>query len=281
MEIITRAAAGLPPRPSSLSRRTKPWAGKTWHHTGGNYTTWRAIYDWQTDGRPEADELIDIGYSYGIANGRVTELRGYDWKPAGDHENSRVQICFMGKWDSKLPPAADLAAALELDRYLDERAGHRLPGVAHRDVWNGGQYDTDCPGNALYAWVRANLTTISTGEDDDMDMHTLVTAAVFPLDRPVQSLGSTWLATFNDVRKLVSESAADRARDETALTAINALAAVIAAGGGSVDSVAIVNAINATGDKVLAKIEAEVAELRSENADLRARLAAALGPAGS
>jgi hypothetical protein len=276
MDIISRSAAGLP-SPSVLSRRTTPWTGKTWHHTGGNYTTWKAIHDWQTDGRPEADELVYIGYSYGIRNGRATELRGWDYRAAGDHDNSRVQICFMGTYDKVLPSAADLACARELDRYLDERAGRRLPNVAHRDVWpSGHRYDTDCPGNALYAWVRANLATPAAGEDDDMDMHTLVTAAVFPLEAPKQSLGSTWLATFQDVRKLVAESAADKARDEATLAAVNALAEAIRAGGGSVDSAAIVSAVNGVGDRVLAKIEAEVNELRDENADLRTRLAAAL-----
>lgn len=156
MQIISRAAAGLP-SPSGLSLRPRPWAGITWHHTGGNPTTWRAIHDWQTQGRP-AGRLVYVGYSYGIGvDGRVTELRGWEYRPAGDHENSRIQVCFMGNWAGKLPPAAALNAAREFRAYAEDRQGGPLPGVAHRDVWSGGQYDTDCPGDALYAWVRDNL----------------------------------------------------------------------------------------------------------------------------
>lgn len=171
MDIITRAAAGLP-SPSVLTRKTTPWAGITWHHTGGSATTWKAIHDWQTDGRPEASELIYIGYSYGIGvDGRVTELRGWDYRAAGDFENSRLQVVFMGNWATKLPPPAALAAAKEFARYAEARAGKRLPGIAHRDVWPAGHaHDTDCPGNALYAWVRANLINVATaGEEDDMN----------------------------------------------------------------------------------------------------------------
>lgn len=165
MDIITRAAAGLP-SPSVLTRKTTPWAGITWHHTGGGATTWKAIHDWQTAGRPEGSRLVYIGYSYGIGvDGRVTELRGWDYRAAGDHENSRLQVVFMGNWASTLPPAAALNAALEFAHWAEAKAGRPMPGVAHRDVWDGGQYDTDCPGNALYAWVRDHLLTIG---DDDM-----------------------------------------------------------------------------------------------------------------
>lgn len=173
MEIITRAQAGLP-SPSGLSRKTTPWAGITWHHTGGGATTWKAIHDWQTSGRPAGDRLVYCGYSYGIGvDGRVTELRGWDYRAAGDHENSRLQVCFMGNWASRLPPQAALDAAREFARYAQQRAGKPMPGVAHRDVWSGGPYDTDCPGNALYAWVRANLYTIG---DDDMEQSDQLTS---------------------------------------------------------------------------------------------------------
>lgn len=166
MDIISRAAAGLPPRPSGLTRHTGDWPGITWHHTGGAYTTWRGIYDWQVHNRPKAERLVDIGYSYGIRAGRVTELRGWDWRPAGDHENSRLQVVFMGTFDNALPPAADLAAALEFADYAEQRAGRPLPGKPHRDIWPAGhEHDTDCPGDALTAWVRAHLITIG----DDME----------------------------------------------------------------------------------------------------------------
>lgn len=155
MDIITRAEAGLPAPPSSLTQHTGSWPGITWHHTGGTYTTWRNIYNWQVINRPADARLPYIGYSYGIANGRVTELRGWNLRPAGDHDNDRLQVCFMGTWDSKLPPAADLAAAREFLAWAEAKNGKPLPGVSHRDVWpSGHQYDTDCPGDALHAWLK-------------------------------------------------------------------------------------------------------------------------------
>ncbi|NUT31520.1 MAG: N-acetylmuramoyl-L-alanine amidase [Hamadaea sp.] len=164
MDIISRAEAGLPPI-SGVSRRTEPWAGITTHHTGGSYTTWRAIHDWQTEGRPDDQELVYIGYSYGIANGLVTELRGWDYRPAGDHENSRIQVCFMGTWDSKLPPAADLGAFRDFVAYARARAKAELAVITHRMVWpSGHRYATDCPGDALHAWVRNELL------EDDMQL---------------------------------------------------------------------------------------------------------------
>lgn len=186
MDIISRAAAGLPPRPSGLTRHTGAWPGITWHHTGGTPTTWRGIYDWQVHNRPEAERLIDIGYSYGIRAGRVTELRGWDWRPAGDHQNSRLQVVFMGTFDRALPPAADLAAALEFARYAEQRAGRPLPGTPHCDIWPAGhEHSTDCPGDALTAWIRANL--IEIGDDmGDLDYT--------PRDRP-KAVGDRAAAT--------------------------------------------------------------------------------------
>lgn len=170
MDIISRSAANLPAPPSSLTQHTGSWPGITWHHTGGTYTTWRNIYDWQVVNRPADKRLPYVGYSYGIANGRVTELRGWNLRPAGDHDNDRLQVCFMGTWDSRLPPAEDLAAAVEFLRWAEARNGRPLPGVAHRDVWpSGHQYDTDCPGDALYAWVTKTLPTI--GEDMTPEEH--------------------------------------------------------------------------------------------------------------
>jgi hypothetical protein len=166
VEIITRAAAGLPPRPSGLTRHTGPWPGITWHHTGGADATWRDIYDWQVRNRPPEDRLIDIGYSFGIRRGRVTELRGWDYRPAGDHQNSRLQVVFMGTFHSRLPDPGDLAAALEFARYAEQRNGQPMPGKPHCDIWPAGHpYSTNCPG-ALAAWVRRNLATIG---DHDME----------------------------------------------------------------------------------------------------------------
>lgn len=98
---------------------------------------------------------------------------------------------------------------------------------------------------------------------------TLVKTAVFPYDKPTQSLGTTWLSTQQGVTKLLVEAEADKARDAILLTAIQAVA------GGSADTQAIVVAINAARDNIKAALEAEVTELRQENLALRHRLAEA------
>jgi len=78
-----------------------------------------------------------------------------------------------------------------------------------------------------------------------------------------------WLVTA--IKQLQAQAAADAARDAAAKAAIDALAAAITAGGGSVDSAAIIARINA----VAAAESQAVAALQAELADLRADLAAA------
>lgn len=79
--------------------------------------------------------------------------------------------------------------------------------------------------------------------------------------------------------KVAANAAADATRDAASATAINALAAAIAAGGGSVDSAAIIAAVRAEGETTRRETETTrqlVAQLRLDNADLQRRLAAAL-----
>ncbi len=66
-------------------------------------------------------------------------------------------------------------------------------------------------------------------------------------------------------------AAADQARDTAAKAAIDAIAATVAAGGGSVDTAAVINRIN----EVAATESTTVAALRADIAQLRTRLAAA------
>lgn len=65
--------------------------------------------------------------------------------------------------------------------------------------------------------------------------------------------------------------AADATRDTATLAAVNALAAQVAAGGGNVDTAAIVGAVNAAAGGTTSHVET----LRAEIADLKAKLAAA------
>lgn len=159
--IIPREQANLPPMPSSIGHRTlASWAGIRVHHTGGAFSSWRAVHDWQTEGRDEDDQLDYIGYSFGIANGRVTELRGWDHHPAHDHINTHLGVCLGGSFMTRLPSAADLEALVWFIRRARARTGARLPVDGHRDVSR-----TACPGDRLYA----HLPTIRARADEEED----------------------------------------------------------------------------------------------------------------
>lgn len=168
MDIQSRSAAGLPPVPSSVGRRSlSSWTGIKVHHTGGPFSSWRSIYDWQVLNRPAGERLVDIGYSFGIADGRVTALRGWDRSPAHDHENSTLGVVFGGNYSSRLPPAEDLAVFVAFVRHAREKTGRPLPVTGHRDTWPRGdrRYST-CPGDRLYAELPRLRRRIDDEEDD-------------------------------------------------------------------------------------------------------------------
>lgn len=167
LTIVTREQAGLPRVPSSIGHRSlSSWTGIKVHHTGGSFSSWLAVHEWQTEGRPENERLAYIGYSFGIANGQVTELRGFDHHPAHDHENSTLGMCFGGHFGSTLPTAADLAAFVEFVRLAREKTGRPLPISGHRDTWPpGDRRYSSCPGDRLYEELPALRARV---EEDDV-----------------------------------------------------------------------------------------------------------------
>lgn len=167
LTIVSRSAAGLPPVPSSIGHRSlSSWTGIKVHHTGGTFSSWKAVHDWQTEGRPDDQELAYVGYSFGVADGQVTELRGWDHHPAHDHENSTLAVVFGGNYTSRLPAPEDLAAFVEFARLARERTGKRLPITGHRDTWPAGDWRySSCPGDRLYAHLPELRARV---EEDDM-----------------------------------------------------------------------------------------------------------------
>ncbi len=160
MDIISRARWGArAPR----SRSTVSWSQRREfivHYSEGPTTqSVRSIQDFHMDGRGWAD----IGYNFLVdVSGRIYEGRG--WLVVGahapDHNTSGIGVCMIGR------DGDSTAAAKRSIRWLyDEavrRAGRNLAKLGHRDV-----YATSCPGNELYAWVRAGMPA-DVGEDDDM-----------------------------------------------------------------------------------------------------------------
>ncbi|GAA4100516.1 MULTISPECIES: N-acetylmuramoyl-L-alanine amidase [Actinomadura] len=159
MDIISRAEWGArAPR----SRTTTTWSRRTEfivHYSEGPTTqTPRQIQDFHMD----SNGWADIGYNFLVdVQGRIYEGRG--WLVVGahapDHNTSGIGVCMIGRNGDATP------AAKNAIRWLYDEAGRRadrsLKKLGHRDV-----YATTCPGDQLYAWVRAGMPAGSIQEDD-------------------------------------------------------------------------------------------------------------------
>jgi hypothetical protein len=161
---MSRSAANLPPVPAIIGHRSMAtWAGIRVHHTGGAFSSWRAVHDWQTAGRPPDERLAYIGYSFGISDGRVWTLRGWDRQPAHDFINTHLGVVFGGVFEDRLPAGADLDALVWFIRRAERRAGRPLPLSTHREI--GG---TTCPGSALHQWIKQVLPGRLAQEESDV-----------------------------------------------------------------------------------------------------------------
>lgn len=162
MKIISRAEWGArAPR----SRSTVTWGQRTEfvvHYSEGPTTqTVRSIQDFHMDGNGWAD----IGYNFLVdVQGRVYEGRG--WLTVGahapGHNTSGIGVCMIGR-DGDATPAAKRAIRAVYDE-AGRRAGRSLRKLGHRDV-----YATSCPGDQLYAWVRAGMPADDIEEDEMPD----------------------------------------------------------------------------------------------------------------
>lgn len=161
MEIISRAKWGArAPR----SRSTVSWSQRrefiVHYSEGPTSQTVRQIQDFHMDGRGWSD----VGYNFLVdVKGRIYEGRG--WLVVGahapDHNSSGIGVCMIGR-DGDATPAAKKAIRWLYDEAC-RRKGGKLKMLGHRDV-----YATSCPGNELYAWVRAGMP--ADIEEDDMQL---------------------------------------------------------------------------------------------------------------
>jgi hypothetical protein len=162
VDIISRAEWGArAPR----SRSTVSWSQRrefiVHYSEGPTSQTVRQIQNFHMDGRGWSD----VGYNFLVdVSGRIYEGRG--WLVVGahapDHNTSGIGVCMIGR-DGDATPAAKRAIRWLYDEAA-RRAGRSLKKLGHRDV-----YATSCPGNELYAWVRAGMPA-DTEEEDDMQL---------------------------------------------------------------------------------------------------------------
>ncbi|MFG1853590.1 N-acetylmuramoyl-L-alanine amidase [Actinomadura geliboluensis] len=156
MDIISRKEWGArAPR----SRSTVSWGARTEfvvHYSEGPTTqTVRSIQDFHMDGNGWAD----IGYNFLVdVKGRIYEGRG--WLTVGahapGHNSSGIGVCMIGR-DGDATAAAKRSIRAVYDEAV-RRKGGGLKKLGHRDV-----YATSCPGDQLYAWVRAGMPASGSG----------------------------------------------------------------------------------------------------------------------
>ncbi|MFC3997355.1 N-acetylmuramoyl-L-alanine amidase [Nocardiopsis sediminis] len=152
IDIVSRAAWGARPplerTPVPLSERTEFMV----HHSETPTTeTVKQIQDVHMDERGWSD----IGYNFLIdSNGRIYEGRGWTTQGAHcpNHNRSAIGACVIGTYFTVLPSAKALASLQALYAEANHQTGRTLTRMGHRD----GR-DTDCPGDALYAWVHSTL----------------------------------------------------------------------------------------------------------------------------
>lgn len=159
MQIITRAEWGFPGWKGGPpgQRPLSEIVGLTVHNDGGvpvGYQTGPSVPRATNAFHQNTQGWSAIGYHYQIDQaGNIFEGRGLPYvgahAPAFNRNRIGVQFHIGGK---EAPSDKALAAFAELRAWIEQQVGKgRLSVNGHRDGFN-----TDCPGEALYARVKAN-----------------------------------------------------------------------------------------------------------------------------
>lgn len=161
MPLVTRAQWGArAPRPRTTSISSHPsitvhWEGAGWkwpwdHSTCDNKV--RGIQDYHMDGRGWSD----IAYNYvNCPHGYTYEGRGYDERSSANGTDAfnfasfATQAMWGSNADAKVPNALKDAILFSM-AILRDKGNATAVVKGHRD-W----HSTDCPGDELYAWVKA------------------------------------------------------------------------------------------------------------------------------
>jgi len=182
----------------------------------------------------------DIGYSFAVCtHGYVYEGRGLRRRNSANgntslNEQDYAVLLLVGSSGLTEPTDAQLHGARDAIEYCREEgpAGDWLGG--HRDG-----YATACPGDAVYAWVKAGAQRPSTTEEDDMalsnaDMQKLadlVANRVWRTDNMPVRWGTTenptW-AAYSILHHVTEVSRENRGRIKALQADVGAQAAVLA-----------------------------------------------------
>lgn len=158
MNIIPRSQWGARPPRQIQNVGWDKRTGFTVHHSGANpHQSVREIQNFHMDTRGWSD----IGYNFLInPAGEIFEGRG--WNRVGAHavgyNTATIGVCIIGDYNASLPPSAALDACRWMYQEATRLKGSHLALFGHRDI---GQ--TDCPGNALWAFVHRDLGVLPTG----------------------------------------------------------------------------------------------------------------------
>ncbi|GAA1994444.1 hypothetical protein GCM10009799_20700 [Nocardiopsis rhodophaea] len=157
VDIISRSRWGAR---SPRHRVRVPWSSRTEfivHYTEGPASqSPRSIQDFHMGKRGWSD----VGYNLLVDDqGRAYEGRGWSVQGAHaiGHNRSGIGVAFIGR-DGDATPAARRTIRALYDEAC-RRSGRTLAIRGHRDV-----NSTNCPGNALYAWVRAGMPADESDE---------------------------------------------------------------------------------------------------------------------
>lgn len=242
------------------SRSTVSWGTRTefvvHYSEGPTSQSPRSIQDFHMDG----NGWSDIGYNFLVdVQGRVYEGRG--WLTVGahapDHNSSGIGVCMIGRNGDATP-----AALRSIRAVYDEavrRKGGGLKKLGHRDV-----YSTSCPGDELYAWVRAGMPAPGGGDDMPLtkDDAKLIADAVWRRDEIPAPDGNpknaTWWASSHlvDQGKRLREISAKVSAQGAAIGELSkAVAALAADGGDAVDVDALIARIEAAIESVTVRLD--------------------------
>jgi hypothetical protein len=140
----------------------------------------------------------DIGYSFGVGRDGDPEkayiLTGRGWGRWGAHtlnHNDDLGVCFIG--DGSNPAVLTPGVKRAYSWIRSARHDGPRPAFGHRDT-----SQTACPGDALYAWVKAGMPLPTTPDPEDDMPYTEAQLVNFARVAVQAELGDENVGAFSD-----------------------------------------------------------------------------------